>query len=330
MAKGGRLPFGAASLRRLFLAGLLALAAAGPSAPAAAGDGALALLADPPPAGLPAGLAAWHRLAPALVGRAGEALDAPDAALLSRVALELDPRLIPGAYAIRDPEGAGRSIVIYAGMAAGIDTTIRLQVAGHEAADCRRRHSDGFYRRFFAEVGAADETGALGSLPSAEQLLAGDPACREAANRLAIPSAALAARYETLVEGALAFLLLHELGHHALGHEAPASPAASRAQELAADDWALARLPRLVDPLDAFPALLFIARINWFRPETEAAMSHPHGRQRLLRLVETILATTDDPGRTRVFGSLHARLAGLDSEAEVASAASADPRRADR
>lgn len=253
-------------------------------------------------------LARWHRLGGAVVARAVAALEAADAALLEAVEVELDGRLLPGAHALRDPATGRRSIRIFSGMAAGIDGTIKLQLAGRRFAACRKRHGDAFARTIVEEMQAVGPDAPLRRIPTVGSLFAADPACRAAAALLDDLPPDLDADLDELVAGSLAFLILHELGHHALGHVAARDPAQSRDQERAADAWALRRLPRVTDPATAFPALLFIAQINWFDPGDEAAMSHPHGRGRLLRLVETILATNDDPRRSAVFARLRDRL----------------------
>lgn len=283
--------------RLLAYAGLLAAALLLPRLPLAA-----------QPAYDAAELAVWHRLTADVVARAQAALDGPDAGLLSGTAVTLDERLLPGAHAVRDPGGGRRSILLFSGLAAGIDATIKIQIAGRRFGDCRKRHGDHFARFVVEEMRAVGPNAPLRRLPTVGSLFAADPACRAAAALLDDLPPALGADYQALVAGSLAFLILHELGHHALAHEAPRDPAQSRAQELAADDWALQRLPRVADPASAFPALLFIAQINWFEPAVEAAMSHPHGRERLLRLIDTILATGATAQRRAAFARLRVRL----------------------
>lgn len=277
-------------------------------------------------------LARWHRLTGETVARTAAALAPADAALLATMEVALDERLIPGAFAVRDPDSGRRSILIFSGIAAGIDATIKMQMTGQRFGGCRERHSRDFFRFLVEEMQAVGPSAPLRQVPTVGSLFAGDPACREAARLLNDLPPKLGDDYDAMIAGSLAFLILHELGHHALGHQAPLGPAQSREQELAADAWALARLPKVVDPVMAFPALLFIARINWFDPTVETTMSHPQGQLRLLRLVETILAESDEPRRHEIFGRLRDRLlAGAEApEVVAAGAAPAAPARLDR
>lgn len=93
----------------------------------------------------------------------------------------------------------------------------------------------------------------------------------------------------TVLAGAFAFLLAHEVGHHVKGHvDHPASDLAGRRQqESEADAWAIDRLVRKkLDPVDGMIPLLFFFYTDQHPVSTEQMSDHPADATRLLEMYE--------------------------------------------
>lgn len=107
----------------------------------------------------------------------------------------------------------------------------------------------------------------------------------------------------SLVEASIAFLYLHELGHHILGHAAGlalspdgALPGGSddhlamrRDQEDAADRWAIRTALRAhTNPAVGIPIFLLIAAIGGDSNEAERRMDHPLGMRRVATMYDEV------------------------------------------
>lgn len=113
----------------------------------------------------------------------------------------------------------------------------------------------------------------------------------------------------TVLSGAFAFLLAHEVGHHVKGHiDHPASDLAGRRQqESEADAWAIDLLVRKkLNPVDGMIPLLFFFYTDQHPVSTEQMSDHPADATRLLQMYE---------GLSERLPSFKPYLLGIDYEA---------------
>ena len=95
----------------------------------------------------------------------------------------------------------------------------------------------------------------------------------------------------TVLLGAFAFLLAHEVGHHVKGHiDHPASDLAGRRQqESEADAWAIDLLVRKkLNPVDGMIPLLFFFYTDQHPVSTEQMSDHPADATRLVQMYEAL------------------------------------------
>jgi hypothetical protein len=98
---------------------------------------------------------------------------------------------------------------------------------------------------------------------------------------------------QALLKSQMFFLLSHEVGHILMGHDPQASGAASQAQELAADAFALDRFAQLGTAPLGMAAYFYAARYLDPTGEAGATGSHPVFSDRLMALADRLSETPD-------------------------------------
>jgi predicted Zn-dependent protease len=102
------------------------------------------------------------------------------------------------------------------------------------------------------------------------------------------------------MDASLCFLYLHEFGHHVLHHVGNTeSLAISRAQEAAADAWAISTaFEARFNLAAASPAFNFVAGLGGGSLEDEVKQTHPLGIRRVVSMLteaRDIMARNSDP-----------------------------------
>lgn len=102
-------------------------------------------------------------------------------------------------------------------------------------------------------------------------------------------------RYARLAEGALAYMTLHEIAHHVLGHTQSDGSITTlkhiRIQETEADYWAFKKALEIkVNPIAGAASWTFFSILDGADISSEERSTHPLSLRRFIRMLETVLA----------------------------------------
>lgn len=110
------------------------------------------------------------------------------------------------------------------------------------------------------------------------------------------------------VEGALSFMILHEIAHHVLGHVDMSRDSMtlerSRGNETKADQWAFERgIGIQVNPLAGLASWVFFSALDGADLSDESRSTHPLTLRRFRRMLETVLVRGDGEDYEATFGA---------------------------
>ncbi len=214
-----------------------------------------------------------------------------------------------GAFATRGYQG--REIRFTAGTSAMIDALLTAMQTSEELS--QNDTCFGSYAEYYAEAMSDNTTESTYSHPSHHVSNIVDFA---AANKKACPNITMATFLENFQENAefharqmessIAFILLHELGHHVLSHIGAAplnvSLEQSRQNELAADTWAIRAATKSRQHLFVGLTPIWLTLLQGSSLQWEQSNDHPLGVRRALNFFATIRSEYENtPDFRRVF-----------------------------
>jgi hypothetical protein len=226
---------------------------------------------------------------PNLVYFLRQKLDPADARLVSEINFTVDSRRMTQAYTYVDANGK-RQVVIFFGMVAVIDILSQISVLSQANEPCTTKYLSYFYEEFENNTQRVLQSLPPHQIITPPRFFDTHAGCEATLHELLNLSPSQQNDYRTLMDGSILFLLLHEIGHHALSQFTPGHTtknlAEKRHQEADADEWAIQQLAKLIIPASSMPLLLHIAFTNGKSLEDEHLMDHPSGIRRLARLLD--------------------------------------------
>lgn len=250
-------------------------------------------------------------IVPNVIANAERILKPEDRTYLDDLNIRIDRRTLTNASATFNPNTGRPEITIYTGIVLVIDLISQIAVVQTQYPRCASEYFHYMYRHYRENTERVQSGLATQQLKTPPGFFSERKYCREAQNFVMKFPDDLAGLYNYYVEGSITFLFLHELAHLELEHERPSSASQSRFQENEADEWALKRLPEFFDVWSAFPIMIHTLMTGGISLEEERRMSHPLGSKRLLKVIDKILETRDDPEVLRQLQSFRRQLRAL-------------------
>lgn len=215
-----------------------------------------------------------------------------DVTLLPNIEVIADRRNLTNADAYIDPSTGRRKIVIFNGLAMEFDFMAQILSVSTQYPQCYMSYLRYMYVKYYRNTQRVLAGLSPGQGVTPIFYFKSHVGCSGAANALLHLSPLRQHEYREAYYTSLLFVFLHELAHHQLGHvdHRAKTLVQARAQENAADLWALKRVPRLGhDVIFTLPFFLHAGITGGDSLEDERRSDHPLGVQRLLNMIDALV-----------------------------------------
>jgi hypothetical protein len=238
---------------------------------------------------------------PSIVSMLRPILSAREVEILSQTRIAADPERLTNAAAFRDRTSGQRRIVIYTGLSSMMETVSQVMAANMND-DCTVDFLEYFYDLWANNTDRVRRRLPLAPPPrykTISEYFSGRGDCRDISQAIANPSQEYSARYSNFMYGSLILVLLHELGHHVLGHVDRSVERQNGSRQFfgnlqkdedAADKWALKTMRQTpYSVLDATPLFWHLLETGLSFEYDIATATHSSGQSRFSRLFDELI-----------------------------------------